>query len=171
MALLNKIRLSVKHTFTHRVIVPIRNLLREGLTPNKLAWSFAIGLLIGSSPLLGFCTWLCILAAFVFKLNQLAIQVANYVVYPLQIIVIVPYIKLGASWFGNNAEGITMDQLQASIDQGLLSGLKEIGILMLQGGAAWLLVSILIILPLKYVLKIAFTKMLQKMNREKHAVK
>lgn len=164
MELLNKFRLSVKHTITHRLLVPLRTLLRQGLTPSKLAWSCAVGMLIGSSPLLGFCTWLCLIAASVFKLNQLAIQVANYAVYPLQVILIVPFIELGSSWFGNSAEGITFKQLQASIDAGLLNGLKEIGLLMLQGGAAWIIIAIILVYPIQYILEIIFQKMLKRMQ-------
>lgn len=164
MELLNKFRLSVKHTITHRLLIPLRTLLRQGLTPSKLAWSCAVGMLIGSSPLLGFCTWLCLIAASVFKLNQLAIQIANYAVYPLQVILIVPFIELGSSWFGNSAEGITFEQLQASIDAGLLNGLKEIGLLMLQGGAAWIIIAIILVYPIQYILEIIFQKMLKRMQ-------
>ncbi|WP_052444725.1 DUF2062 domain-containing protein [Flammeovirga sp. OC4] len=164
MEFLEKIRLSVKHTVTHRILVPLRTLLRQGLTPSKLAWSFAVGLLIGSSPLLGFCTWICLIAASVFRLNQLAIQIANYVVYPLQVILIVPYIELGSSWFGKKAEGVTFEKLQASIEAGLIEGLKEIGFLMLQGGAAWLVVAVILVYPIQLVLEKIFSKMLTRMQ-------
>ncbi|MBD0404795.1 DUF2062 domain-containing protein [Flammeovirga sp. EKP202] len=164
MEFLEKIRLSVKHTITHRILVPLRTLLRQGLTPSKLAWSFAVGLLIGSSPLLGFCTWICLIAASVFRLNQLAIQIANYVVYPLQVILIVPYIELGSSWFGKKAEGVTFEKLQASIEAGLIEGLKEIGVLMLQGGAAWLVVAVILVYPIQFVLEKIFSKMLTRMQ-------
>ncbi|KXX68089.1 DUF2062 domain-containing protein [Flammeovirga sp. SJP92] len=164
MEFLEKIRLSVKHTITHRILVPLRTLLRQGLTPSKLAWSFAVGLLIGSSPLLGFCTWICLIAASVFRLNQLAIQIANYAVYPLQVLLIVPYIELGSSWFGKKAEGVTFEKLQASIDAGLLEGLKEIGVLMLQGGAAWLVVAVILVYPMQLILEKIFDKMLARMQ-------
>ncbi|NME70397.1 DUF2062 domain-containing protein [Flammeovirga aprica] len=164
MEILEKIRLSVKHTVTHRVLVPLRTLLRQGLTPSKLAWSFAVGLLIGSSPLLGFCTWICLIAASVLRLNQLAIQIANYAIYPLQVLLIVPYIELGSSWFGKKAEGVTFEKLQASIDAGLLEGLKEIGLLMLQGGAAWLVVALILVYPMKVILEKIFSKMLTRMQ-------
>ena len=168
MELLNNIRLSVKHTITHRILVPLRTLLRQGLTPSKLAWSFSVGLLVGSSPLLGFTTWICLIAASAFRLNQLAIQIGNYMIYPLQVILIVPYIELGSSWFGNKAEGLTFDKLQASIESGLLMGLKEIGLLMLQGGAAWLVVAVILVYPIQIVLEKVFEKMLTRMqNKEK----
>lgn len=160
MEFLKKVRLSIKHTITHRLLIPLRTLLRQGLTPSKLAWSCAVGILIGSSPLLGFCTWLCLIAASIFKLNQLAIQVANYAVYPLQVLLIVPYIELGSSWFGNSAEGVTFEKLQASIETGLISGIKEIGLLMLQGGAAWIIIAIILVYPIQYILEKVFKKML-----------
>ncbi|ANQ50425.2 DUF2062 domain-containing protein [Flammeovirga sp. MY04] len=161
---LKRIRLSIKHHITHRILIPLRTLLRQGMTPHLLAWSVTVGLLIGSSPLLGICTWLCILAASIFRLNQFAIQIANYAVSPIQVFMIIPYIKAGTSLFGNSAKGVTLEKIQEALDIGIIHGIKEMGILMLQGAAVWIVVSAIIALPMQRLLRIAFRKMLKNMN-------
>jgi uncharacterized protein (DUF2062 family) len=82
-----------------RLILPILALLRMGATPEKLAWSIAIGTMIGINPMLGTTTLLCLAIAFVFRLNVAASQLANHVVYPLEILLVVPFINLGSRLF------------------------------------------------------------------------
>lgn len=83
-----------------RVWEPLLALLRTGLTPRGLAWSVAAGLALGTFPMLGSTTLLCALAAFLFRLNQPAMQLVNYLAYPLQLALLVPFIRLGERLFG-----------------------------------------------------------------------
>jgi len=71
-----------------------------GASPEKLAWSIAVGLIIGINPVLGSTTILCLAAAFVFRLNVAASQLGNHVVYPLQLLLIIPFLRLGSRLFG-----------------------------------------------------------------------
>ena len=80
----------------HRVVLPILALLRMGASPEKIAWSIAAGLLIGINPILGSTTVLCLAVAFVFRLNVAASQIGNHIVYPLELLLIIPFIH-GAS--------------------------------------------------------------------------
>ncbi len=70
-------------------------ILRQGMTPTKLAITIAVGFCIGCFPLLGVTTALCILVAFIFGMNQAAIQVGNYIAFPLQLLLTVPFLRLG----------------------------------------------------------------------------
>ena len=82
-----------------RIALPVLALLRRGATPEKLAWSLATGILIGINPLIGSTTILCLLLAFLFRLNIVASQLANHVIYPLQILLVIPFIRLGSAIF------------------------------------------------------------------------
>ena len=82
-----------------RAILPIFALLRMGATPRTLAWSIAIGLLIGINPLLGSTTVLCLTASTCFRLNLVASQIANHSVFPLELVLVIPFIRLGARVF------------------------------------------------------------------------
>jgi uncharacterized protein (DUF2062 family) len=79
-----------------RGVLPILALLRMGATPRTLAWSIAIGLLIGINPVIGTTTILCLTVAFLFRLNVVASQIANHAMFPLELVLVVPFIRLGA---------------------------------------------------------------------------
>ncbi len=81
--------------FQRKVIGPIVDVLRMGCSPRKLAWSIAAGLVIGVNPLLGSTTLVSLAAALLLRLNLLASQIANHVVYPLQIALFLLFIKVG----------------------------------------------------------------------------
>jgi uncharacterized protein (DUF2062 family) len=74
--------------------------LREGVSVEKLALSIAIGFVLGICPLLGIPTVLCGIAAVALRLNFPALQLVNYLVYPLQIILLWPFARLGRLLFG-----------------------------------------------------------------------
>jgi uncharacterized protein (DUF2062 family) len=70
-----------------------------GASPEKLAWSLALGLLIGINPILGSTTILCLVLAFVFRLNIAASQIGNHIVYPLELVLIIPLIRIASRIF------------------------------------------------------------------------
>lgn len=69
--------------------------LRQGISPRRLALTLALGAAVGCMPVMGLTTALCVVLAFALKLNLPAIQTANYAVMPLQLILIVPFVRLG----------------------------------------------------------------------------
>ena len=89
--------------FYRRAVLPILALLRMGATPRALAWSIAVGLVIGINPIVGTTTLLCLAAAFLFRLNVVASQIANHAVFPLELALVIPFIRLGSRVFGTAA--------------------------------------------------------------------
>jgi len=69
--------------------------LRQGVTPFRLALTLALGFAIGCIPVIGIPTVLCAGLALLCGLNLPAIQAANYAAMPLQIVLILPFIRLG----------------------------------------------------------------------------
>jgi uncharacterized protein (DUF2062 family) len=82
-----------------RVVLPVVDLLRMGASPERLAWSIAVGLLVGINPLLGSTTILCLAAALLFRLDVGASQLGNHIVYPLELLLFVPFLHLGSRVF------------------------------------------------------------------------
>jgi hypothetical protein len=95
------------------MVRPILDLLRQGVTPEKLALSLALGAALGVIPAVGCSTTLCAIAAIVFKLNLPAIQIVNYFVYPAQIALIVPFFRLGEKLFRAPHFPISVPQIHA----------------------------------------------------------
>jgi uncharacterized protein (DUF2062 family) len=90
----------VRAFLRRRLIEPILDLLRQGVTPEKLALSLAFGLGVGIFPVLGVSTVLCTLIAIVLRLNLPAIQLVNYLASPLQLALIIPFVRVGESVMG-----------------------------------------------------------------------
>ena len=97
------------HSLTARLL----HLLRQGLTPGKLALSLALGAGLSCFPVFGTTTVLCTVVALVFRLNLPAIQVGNYLALPLQLGLFIPFLRLGERIFHANHFPLKPDQLLA----------------------------------------------------------
>ena len=89
-----------KRTFwQRRVLDPVLHQLTQGITPEKIALTVAIGSSIAMFPLLGTTTLLCLIVGIFLKLNQPIIQAVNYLCTPLHIWFIVASLKWGERIF------------------------------------------------------------------------
>jgi uncharacterized protein (DUF2062 family) len=73
----------------------VRIALLQGMNPRRLALTLALGFAIGCIPVIGIPTLVCAAIALALRLNLPAIQAANYLVMPLQLVLIVPFVRLG----------------------------------------------------------------------------
>lgn len=71
-------------------------------SPKKIAASFAVGVFIGMSPILGLHTALGIAAAWIFRLNKFVTIIGVYVTNPWTIVPIYTF----ATWFGAKLLGV-----------------------------------------------------------------
>jgi uncharacterized protein (DUF2062 family) len=74
--------------------------LRQGISPERLALTLALGVAIGCIPVVGVTTALCMVASLTLRLNFPVIQAANWAAMPLQVVLIVPFVRLGGRLFG-----------------------------------------------------------------------
>lgn len=136
--------------------------LTQGTTPEKLAWSLACGAVLGCFPIIGLTTALCLAAGLLFKLNHAAIQAANYLVYPAQLVLIVPLVRAGERLFGLTP--VSMDP----------RGLINLGWKSLAGTYAWALAAgvvawSLAALPAALILYAALLPLLRTLGKRKKA--
>jgi uncharacterized protein (DUF2062 family) len=83
-----------------RVVAPILVQLKQGITPEKIALTLALGGVIGIFPILGATTFLCAVVGVWLRLNQPVIQLVNYLVYPVQLALLIPFYRAGERLFG-----------------------------------------------------------------------
>jgi hypothetical protein len=110
------------------------------MTPEALAWSVSAGIALGIFPLWGTSTALCIGAAAVFRLNQTAMQVANYLAYPLQLALIIPFIRLGERIFGAPRLPLSLPMIQQAVRVDAWAALGTFWTSLWHGAVAWALV-------------------------------
>jgi len=130
-----------------RVVMPLVGQLRQGVTPEKLAESLAWGLVVGIFPILGTTTMLCGVAALARRLNHVAIQLVNWLIYPVQLLLILPFLQLGNRLFGYPPIELSVAEISAHFNQDFMSAVRDFGGLALRGIAAWVLVA-LVTIPL-----------------------
>jgi hypothetical protein len=64
-----------------------------------MAWSLALGVVIGINPSVGVTTILVVMFAWIFGLNQVASQIGAHAVAPLHLLLFIPFIELGVHLF------------------------------------------------------------------------
>jgi uncharacterized protein (DUF2062 family) len=110
--------------FKRRLVRPILELLRQGVTPEKIALSVALGAALGVIPVLGWSTTLCAIAAITLRLNLPAIQIVNYFVYPAQIVLLVPFFRWGEKLFRAPHFPISVPKIYALFHSGTWIAIK-----------------------------------------------
>ncbi len=132
---------AVKKILRRRVLEPLKHQLAQGATPGRLALALALGLVIGSVPILGITALFCAAVAYVFRLNQPAIQVANYLAYPLQIALFIPFFHAGAQLFGAPKLSVSVSQLQSELSADLWATISRYSMANARAVGAWALVA------------------------------
>jgi uncharacterized protein (DUF2062 family) len=130
--------------------------LRTGISPRRLALTLALGFAIGCLPVIGIPTALCIGVAMVLRLNVPAIQAANYLAMPLQLMLMLPFVRLGGWMFASGA--------QQPLESALLHGspmqmLSASGSTASHALAGWLVIAG----PMVLVLTLALTAVFQRL--------
>jgi hypothetical protein len=81
--------------FGRRALPGAGELIGGGESVWKTACTIALGFAVGMFPLLGVTTIACVLLATMFRLRQAPIQLGNYAALPLQILLLIPFLRLG----------------------------------------------------------------------------
>ena len=150
--------LAIKGFFQKKVAEPVLNLLKQGITPKRLALSMASGAVIGMFPIIGSTTLICTVIALVLRLNLPAIQLANYLVYPLQIILVIPFINFGAVLFQIDMPPLSAQELTLLFEQDFWGTIVSFLDAILCAVAAWVLFCIPVFPALYLVLVPVFSK-------------
>jgi uncharacterized protein (DUF2062 family) len=113
--------------------------LRQGITPQKIALTIALGVALGLFPILGSTTALCLLAGVLFKLNQPVIQLLNWMVAPLQVPGIYLFVRAGERLTHSPPVSFSITALMIAFKASPLRFLQQYGTTGLRGVLAWLL--------------------------------
>jgi uncharacterized protein (DUF2062 family) len=114
--------------------------LRQGISPQRLALTLALGFAIGCIPVLGVTTALCVIVALGLRLNFPVIQAANWAAAPLQLVLIIPFVRLGGRLFAfGSGRAIEIGSLFHTSPLALIS---QVCGMAGQALLAWLLIAI-----------------------------
>ena len=119
-----------------KIVRPIREQLLQGAHPRGLALTIAMGVALALFPILGMTTALCVIVGVRYKLNQPILQMINYLLYPVQILMIPVFIYFGSSLFGNPIS-IRPQVVMSVLSTNPSLFLKHYGLAGLQGVLVW----------------------------------
>jgi uncharacterized protein (DUF2062 family) len=119
----------------------VLSFLQQGVSPEKLALGLAFGITLGIIPLLGVTTLLCALAALAFRLNMPFVQLVHYVVSPLQLILFIPFLHQGSSWFAKAPVHYTFDEITTMISNDFWHAVTTLFYINLCGVLLWLMLA------------------------------
>jgi uncharacterized protein (DUF2062 family) len=129
-------------TLRDKILIPFQLIPKEGLSPEKLAFSLTIGIISGVFPVLGATTILSLLLTLLFRQNLLVVQSVQWILALVQILLIIPFIQFGAFLLHQPAIHISIQQISIAFKPGWFSGFRTIGILHLYGILTWAILAI-----------------------------
>lgn len=147
------------------VIRPVKGLLRAGLTPEKLAWSLAAGVVVGVNPLLGSTTLVALGVAAALRLNVVASQVGNHAVYPLELALFPVFVKLGSVLFATERLPLDGKQLWWAVRHHPWDTTRVLWLWEWHALVVWAVFAAVAIPLLALVFTPALTKMHRRLNR------
>lgn len=133
--------MSVRAWTRRRLLDPVLALLRQGVTAEKLALSLAFGLGLGIFPVLGIPTILCTAAAMSLRLNLPAIQLVNYLAAPLQLALIIPFVRVGEHLLGVPAQPLTIAEGFRLLDAGVLNAIVTLWDAIVHAALGWIVIG------------------------------
>jgi uncharacterized protein (DUF2062 family) len=148
--------------FYRRLARPILDLLRQGVTPEKIALSIALGAALGIFPALGCTTALCAIAALALRLNLPAIQIVNYFMYPAQIALLIPFFRLGEKLFRAPHLPISALQIHAMIRASMWAAIRLLWATTWHAIVVWCLIAPVFVAVLYAILAPALRRILRK---------
>jgi uncharacterized protein (DUF2062 family) len=157
---------SISTIFQRRVISPVMHLLRVGASPRRLAWSLAVGVAIGINPLLGSTTVLCLAVAFVLRLNLVASQISNHLMYPLQLALFFVFIDTGDRIFHTGSIPLSREDLLRAMRHHPLATTRSLWAWEWHALVVWIVASAILVPLVAITLRPVLERLLIKLHTE-----
>jgi uncharacterized protein (DUF2062 family) len=136
--------------FLHRFLLkPILDQIKQGADAKSLATTVAAGTTIAIFPILGATTALCAVIGVRWKLNQPVLQLVNYFLYPVQILMIPVFLYLGSKLWGVEPVSINPETILMEFKSNTALFFSNYGLAGLRGVIVWLILSPLVYYPIR----------------------
>ena len=136
-----------------RLLAPLRAQLTQGVTPDKLALTLAVGTACSLLPFLGGTTLLNLGAGLALRLNQPILQTVNYLLSAAQIALILVYVRLGEAIWRAPAMPLSISQLMTAFRADPWAFLQHFGWTGIHAATAWLISAPLIVAAIYFPLR------------------
>lgn len=158
----------IRTFFNNKYVAPVKKLLLQGTTPREIALGVAVSFVLGLFPVLGSTTLLTTGFALLFRLNLPLVQLINFTVYPLQIIMLVPFMKLGELIFRFESVNYGLSEITNMLAESIPDTISLLWNVTMQAIGAWFIVAPIISIVLFYtlfpLLRVFGEKLTKKVN-------
>lgn len=125
-----------------RIIHRTKSLFQQGLTPKQLSQSVIVSGLISTIPILGVSTFMITTVSFKCKLNLPIMLAISYLMWPVQILMIIPFIKIGQFIFSVPGKLHSIEEILSSFQESFFKTLSTLSFELLLGLGAWMLTAV-----------------------------
>jgi uncharacterized protein (DUF2062 family) len=117
-------------------------LLKQGLTPKELSQSVIVSGLVSTIPILGVSTFLITTISFKQKLNLPIMLALSYLLWPVQILLIIPFIRVGEFIFSIPPNPHSIEEIISSFQNSFFQALSQLSFELLCGLGGWFLTAV-----------------------------
>ena len=126
-----------KQYFTRKLLQPLLKLITQGVSPKKLALTVSFGVVIGLFPVFGLSSIIALVCAFLLRLNIAAIQLVNYFMYPLWLVLFIPFLSAGNMLFDAPEMHLSLEEVENLFTEDVSKGVKLLGMTHLRAILVW----------------------------------
>lgn len=126
-------------------------LLKQGLTPKELSQSIIVSGLISTIPILGVSTFMITTISLKRNLNLPVMISLSYLMWPVQILLIIPFIRVGEFIFSVPRHHHTVEEIIGSFQSSFFQTFTQLSFELLCGLGGWLLTAVPIAVGIYWV--------------------
>ena len=150
-----------------RLLDPLVGLLRQGLSPEQLALTVALGVAVGLIPVMGAITTVGALVALRLRLNMAALQLVSHMMTPLQLLLLLPLLRQGARLWGNvQVQDLSLAHVRYLFANDWRAALQLLWRAEVGAIALWLLAAVPLVAVLYFGLRPLFRRMMSRAARQ-----
>ncbi len=141
---------------------PLMAELRQGATPEAVSAAVCVSFAIAILPVIGVTTLICLLFGRLFRLNHVVMQIVNHSSYPLQILLLVPFVRLGETLTGAAHVPLSPAAIVSEFNRSFPDFLAKFWTAYLHGMLGWAITVPLACWALHFLLRHTFRRLLPK---------
>jgi uncharacterized protein (DUF2062 family) len=155
----------LKNWLYRLLLEPLLALLRQGISPRRLALCVAIAVVVGNIPILGVSTIICAFIALIFRLNLPAIQLVQAAMAPTQILLIIPFVRLGEWIVRAPPQVVSIKAALELMSHGVWQAVVVLRDAIFHAGLAWALTAPFCVYLIHRLLTPVFERMAAQIRR------
>ena len=148
-----------------KIFQKLKKILSQGTSPHGLALSATLGIAFGLFPVLGITTWAIPIIALRLNLNMALMLTLSYLFWPVQILLIIPFLRFGEWIWEMPPFPLSLEKLQMAFEASFLGAINDFWVANLCAAGGWLTAVVPLGFALYFILYKVFDWFLKRRNK------